>query len=113
MVVYSLKENASWRVGHNFFYFDPEDGDFNVAGIITLINFYNGNIIKIMIWKYEGLNFQWSDGIFSIALGPVQRDGYRTAYFHAMASFKERAVNTRILRNQTLANANYHDFKVI
>ncbi|XP_077282920.1 L-dopachrome tautomerase yellow-f2-like isoform X2 [Arctopsyche grandis] len=87
LVVYSLKEDRSWRMSHNYFYLDPEEGDFNIAG----------------------LNFQWGDGIFSIALGPIQADGYRTAYFHAMASFKERAVNTRVLRNETLATRSYHE----
>lgn len=54
MVVYSLKENDSWRFKHNFFHLDPLQGDFNVGGV----------------------NFQWKDGVFGIALGPVDQDGF-------------------------------------
>lgn len=35
----------------------------------------------------SGLRYSWDDGIFSITLGKRQPDGYRTAYFHAMARF--------------------------
>lgn len=41
VVVYSFKNEKSWRIKHNFFYFDPVNGDFNVGGV----------------------NFQWTDGI--------------------------------------------------
>lgn len=54
MVVYSLKENDSWRFKHNFFHLDPLQGDFNVGGI----------------------NFQWKDGVFGVALGPENQDGF-------------------------------------
>ncbi|XP_060529364.1 protein yellow-like [Cylas formicarius] len=92
LVVYSFQEDDSWRFKHNFFHFDPLKGDFNVSGV----------------------NFQWSDGIFSIALGPEEPNGYRTAYFHALASLNEFSVNTEVLQNQTLAADphNYHLFKL-
>lgn len=93
VVVYSLKEDTSWRMRHNYFYLDPEEGDFNLNGI----------------------RFTWNDGVFSIALSRVNPDGFRTAYFHAMASQRERSVSTAILRNATLATRAYHeaDFKTI
>lgn len=47
VIVYDFWRNKSFRVRHNYFYFDPIKGDFNVAGI----------------------NFQWADGVFSLALG--------------------------------------------
>lgn len=54
VVVYDFKRNKSFRVRHNYFYFDPVQGDFNVAGI----------------------NFQWSDGVFGLALGkPSSKNG--------------------------------------
>lgn len=53
-VVYSFKEDRSWRVKHNFFYFDPINGDFNVGGV----------------------NFQWTDGVFAMALGEQTEQGY-------------------------------------
>ena len=54
VVVYSFKDNKSWRVHHNYFHFDPLHGDYNVAGV----------------------NFQWTDGVFGMALGPIKSDGY-------------------------------------
>lgn len=62
-IVYnSLRQNRIWSFSHNYFHFDPLHGDFNIAGN----------------------EFQWDDGIFSITLGNVQPDGFRTAYFHPM-----------------------------
>ncbi|KAL3269452.1 hypothetical protein HHI36_008522 [Cryptolaemus montrouzieri] len=92
VVVYSLAENESWRVKHNFFYFDPLNGDFNVGGV----------------------NFQWTDGVFGLALGKLQQNGYRTLYFHPLAGIREFSVSTEILRNKTLATdpSSYHAFKV-
>lgn len=111
VVVYSLKENDSWRFKHHFFHIDPLQGDFNVGGV----------------------NFQWVDGIFGMALGPENQDGlvsvikthfllikiayissFRTVYFHPSASLNEFAVNSAILKNKTLAGNPhiYHEFKV-
>lgn len=63
LYVFSLRRNAIWRFSHNFFNFDPLEGDFNVAG----------------------LRYQWNDGIFSITLSNKNADGFKTAYFHPMA----------------------------
>lgn len=65
--MYSLKEDSMWRFNHNFFNFDPLYGDFNVAG----------------------LQYQWNDGIFSITLGNINSDGFKTAYFHSMARYNK------------------------
>lgn len=53
VVVYSFKDDKSWRVEHNFFHFDPLNGDYNVGGV----------------------NFQWTDGVFGMALGRQANDG--------------------------------------
>lgn len=53
LVVYSFGENKSWRVKHNFFHFDPLNGDYNIGGV----------------------NFQWTDGIFGMGLGKATPDG--------------------------------------
>ncbi|KAK5644623.1 hypothetical protein RI129_005923 [Pyrocoelia pectoralis] len=82
IVVYSWKNNESWRVNHNYFHFDPLNGDLTVGGI----------------------NFQWKDGIFGLALSRVMRKGYRTLYFHPLVSTHEFSVSTEVLRNQTLAS---------
>ncbi|XP_066158025.1 protein yellow [Euwallacea fornicatus] len=93
IVVYSLKENDSWRFKHNFFHFDPLQGDFNVGGV----------------------NFQWKDGVFGLALGPEDQNGYRTVYFHPLVSLNEFAVNSSILKNKTLANDPhiYYEFRLL
>lgn len=91
-MVYSFAENASWRVKHNFFHFDPLKGDFNVGG----------------------LNFQWTDGVFGLALSGKRSSGYRTLYFHPLASTREFSVSTEVLQNKTVAAdiSSYYLFKV-
>lgn len=81
-----------WTVSHNFLGYDPLRGDFDVAGV----------------------QYQWNDGIFSITLSERKPDGFKMAYFHAMASTSEFMVSTEVLKNQTLATRSNHgkDFKV-
>lgn len=85
--VYSFRLDKMWTFKHNYFSFDPLQGDLNLHGI----------------------KFQWDDGIFSVALGVRQKDGFRTAYFHPMISNNEFTVNTRVLQNQSLSLREYHD----
>ncbi|XP_044742296.1 protein yellow-like [Chrysoperla carnea] len=93
LMVYSYAADDSWRVEHHFFHFDPLNGDFNVGGV----------------------NFQWSDGVFGLALSPKNADGYRTIYFHPTASTKEFTVSTEVLQNKTaaLSEEKYYQFKFI
>lgn len=94
LIVYNLAENDSYRVSHHYFHFDPLAGDYNIGGI----------------------NFQWHDGIFGLALSPknhLQDDGYRTLYFHPMSSMREFAVSTKVIQNKTAASDSYHEFKVL
>ncbi|XP_055294951.1 protein yellow [Sitodiplosis mosellana] len=92
-VVYSYKADKSWRVRHNFFYFDPVNGDYNVGGV----------------------NFQWTDGVFSMALGEQTEQGTRTVYFHALSSTKEFSVPNYVLQNKTraLSSESYYDYSFI
>lgn len=53
IVVYSWSKNDSWRVKNNYFYFDPLEGNLTVGGV----------------------NFQWTDGVFGLALSNIQNDG--------------------------------------
>ncbi|XP_059052323.1 protein yellow-like [Achroia grisella] len=93
VVVYSLKQDASWRVSHHYFFFEPLFGSYNVAGI----------------------KFHWTDGVFSVALSEPRENGYRTAFFHAMSSTKEFCVSTELLRNYTKLDKSeaFHDFKLL
>ncbi|KAL1138491.1 hypothetical protein AAG570_008554 [Ranatra chinensis] len=91
LVVYSWAENDSWRVKHHYFHFDPLFGDFNIGGV----------------------NFQWTDGIFGVALSPVLADGYRKLYFHPLSSINEFVVSTKIVKNKTIASDSYHAYKLL
>lgn len=62
--------------------YDPLRGDFDIGG----------------------QQYQWNDGIFSVALSEPNEHGFKTAYFHALSSTSEFAVSTQILRNQSLAS---------
>lgn len=93
VVVYSFQNDESYRVKHNFFHFDPLQGDFNVGGV----------------------NFQWTDGVFGMAIGPMNPDHSKDIYFHALASTKEFKVSNRVLQNKTVATSpsSYYDFKYV
>ncbi|XP_075156805.1 L-dopachrome tautomerase yellow [Haematobia irritans] len=90
LISYSWEQNKSWRFsGHSYFFPDPLRGDYNIAG----------------------LNFQWGEeGIFGMALSPIRSDGFRTMYFSPLASHRQFAVSTRILRDETRVEDSYHDF---
>ncbi|KAF7997517.1 hypothetical protein HCN44_006088 [Aphidius gifuensis] len=79
LVVYSMAKNESWRINHNYFNFDPLNGNFNVSGF----------------------TFQWTDGIFGLALSSPKEDSSKTLYFHSMAGVNEFSVSTNLIKNQT------------
>lgn len=92
LIAYSWEQNKSWRFSHSFLMPDPLRGDFNLAG----------------------LNFQWGEeGIFGMALSPMQTDGFRTMYFSPLASHREFSVSTRILRDEKRVEDSYHEFVVM
>lgn len=82
-----------WSISHSFFGPDPLHGDIEIDG-----------------GKFQIPN----DGIFSIALGPCDHDGYRNAYFHALSSVTEFYVSTKILKDEAACARFYHgnDLKV-
>lgn len=92
LISYSWEQNKSWRFEHSYFYPDPLRGDFNIAG----------------------LNFQWfEEGIFGMALSPIQNDGFRTLYFSPLASHREFSVSTRTLRDELRVEESYQDFSFL
>ncbi|XP_025421542.1 L-dopachrome tautomerase yellow-f2-like, partial [Sipha flava] len=91
LLVYSLATDASWRVEHHYFHFDPLAGNYRVAG-------------------HE---FQWTDGVVGVALSPRAPDGSRTLYFHPLSSTTEFAVSTRVLQNATAASDSYHAYRAL
>lgn len=81
LVVYSWQQDKSWVFKHSFFEADPKGGEFNVSGV----------------W------FQWADGIFGMALAPMN-NGYSTLYFHPLSSSMEFSISTEALRDESLAS---------
>lgn len=81
LVVYSWRQQESWRVHHNYFHPDPVAGDYNV----------------------NGTQFQWTDGLFGVALSESESAADRRLYFHALSSMEEFSVPTQWLRNRTAA----------
>ncbi|XP_018803085.1 PREDICTED: L-dopachrome tautomerase yellow-f2-like [Bactrocera latifrons] len=91
LYVFSLNDNRMWAFSHNYFNFDPLGGDLQIGG----------------------QTFRWDDGIFSITLGSYAPDGYRTVYFHPMASNTEFEVDSSVLQNEANAARSDHgnDFR--
>lgn len=81
-----------WSFAHPSFNFEPPYANFDV----------------------DGFQYTWRDGIFSITLGNRDADGYRSAYYHPMASLTEYKVNTRVLQNEAASTRLDHgnDFLV-
>lgn len=89
LIVYSYKENRSWRFSHSYFMPDPLRGDFTI----------------------NNLNFQWGEeGIFGMSLSPLQSDWYRLLFFSPLASYREFVVSTKILQNSSKVEDSYKDF---
>ncbi|XP_050514591.1 protein yellow isoform X2 [Diabrotica virgifera virgifera] len=89
LIVYSFKENQSWRFSHSYFLPDPLRGDFTI----------------------NNLNFQWGEeGIFGLSLTPVQPDGYRLLYFSPLASHREFVVSTKTLQNSSKVGDSWKEF---
>lgn len=87
LVVFSLKEDRSWRTINHLYLPNPRASDYTL----------------------HGLNFQWTDGIFGIALSPIDRYNDRTLFFHPMSGFNEFTVLTSILRNESLWQSGYFE----
>ncbi|XP_044253766.1 protein yellow-like [Tribolium madens] len=80
LVVFSLKRMTSWRITDHLFYPEPLAAAYNV----------------------HGLEFEWVDGIFGMALSPYNKKVKdRVLYFHPMSSFREFFVKTSIICNET------------
>lgn len=111
LIVFSVLNNKAWRFNHNYFRSNPFEGDFSVDGKKNL--FFSDLFLNISV--LIGQQFQWNDGIFSIALSNPKPNGFRTAFFHPLASQDEFTVSTQVLRNEVLSTRRTHgnDFKFI
>lgn len=65
ITVFSLAKGRSWRTTNHLFYPNPDACDYTL----------------------NGLNFQWTDGVFGMSLSPVNEPPDRLLFFHPMSSF--------------------------
>lgn len=89
----SYETNSFWSFQHNYFSFDPLASELFVGG----------------------QSFNWDDGIFSLTLGPVENDGSRMVFFHAMISNDEFGVSNLVLQDSSKAHRSHHgrDFRLL
>lgn len=102
LVVYSLKMDKSWLVKHHFFHPDPQVcfSKIQAKGLFKRECFF----IQGGEFNVSGVAFQWTDGIFGMALAPTG-DGYSILYFHPLSSTMEFSVSTKILRDPEQVNS--------
>ncbi|XP_014273784.1 protein yellow isoform X2 [Halyomorpha halys] len=81
IVVFSLRNNRSWRVDHPYFYPDPLHSRYDI----------------------DNIKFTWNDGIFGITMSPRDITGRRYLFFHPLSSFREFHIDTMMLQNETFA----------
>lgn len=91
LLVFRESDESFWRFSHHLFFPDP------LASNFTL----------------HGLNFQWSDGIFGLALSPIDGHKDRILFFHAMSSYREFFVKTSILRDSSRVNDSATEFNLL
>nr|CAD7571217.1 unnamed protein product [Timema californicum] len=92
LIVYDWLNDDSWRVEHHYFHFDPLYGNYHVGGV----------------------NFQWTDGVFGLALSAADKiNGSRTVYFHALSSTNEFAVSNEVLKNKNASSNSYYDYRLL
>lgn len=64
-----------------------------------------------------GVDYQTSDALYGLSLTEKQSNGFPDLYFHALTSYREFKVSTRILRDQTLFGSGqakyYKEFKEV
>lgn len=92
LVVYSWSKDRAWRITDHLFYPDP----------------------LAARYKLHDIEFDWTDGIFGLALSPYSKlTEDRLLYFHPMSSFREFYVKTSVICNETGWMDAKNAFKVI
>lgn len=88
LLVFRESDQRFWRFSHPLFYPDPLASNYSL----------------------HGLSFQWADGIFGLALSPIEKFKERILYFHSMSSYREFFVSTDVLRQPSRTNNSANDF---
>ncbi|PZC86389.1 hypothetical protein B5X24_HaOG209108 [Helicoverpa armigera] len=90
LLVFRERDVRFWRFSNPLFFPDP------LASNFTL----------------HGLNFQWTDGIFGLALSPIDPYEERILFFHAMSSYREFYVPTSVLRDPLRVDNSSTEFNI-
>lgn len=90
LVVYSLKDDTSWRITHPYFSYDPLSTNYHINDI----------------------TYHLPLGIIGLTLSNKRENGYKDLYFHPGSSTYIFNVSTEILRNSS-ATENYEEFKIL
>ncbi|KAM3964371.1 LOW QUALITY PROTEIN: protein yellow-12 [Aphomia sociella] len=90
LLVFRERDEKFWRFSHPLFFPDP------LASNFTLHN----------------INFQWTDGIFGLALSPIDSYRERILFFHSMSSYREFYVSTDVLQDPLRVNNSSSEFNL-
>ncbi|KAJ8728122.1 hypothetical protein PYW08_016507 [Mythimna loreyi] len=90
LLVFRQSDMRFWRFTNPFFFPDP------LASNFTL----------------HGLNFRWTDGIFGLAITPIDPYNERILFFHPMSSYREFYVSTEVLRDPSRVNNSSNEFNI-
>lgn len=91
LLVFRQSDASFWRFSSPLFYPDP------LASNFTL----------------HGLNFQWPDGIFGLALSPLGQFQDRVLFFNSLASYREFFVPTSVLQQPSRVNDSSSEFNLV
>lgn len=83
--------------------------------------YYNNSTICILFffslgdYDINGIQFQWTDGLFGLTLSPPFANGSKTLYFHAMSSTTEFSVSTDLIKDEQSLDKreHYKQFRVV
>lgn len=94
LLVYSLRQNTSWRIQDRSFDPDPNYNVYSIGGlgIFTWLK-------KCVNYFYTGDNFTFADGIITVALSPKWDGHDRKLHYHAMSNIRESWVYVKHLKN--------------
>lgn len=90
LLVFRQTDVKFWRFTNPFFFPDPFASNFTL----------------------HGLNFQWTDGIFGLALTPVKKYEERILFFHPMSSYREFYISTAVLRDPSRVDNSSSEFNI-
>lgn len=52
-------------------------------------------------YNIDGQQFQWTDGLFSVAIGGIQSNGFREAYFHPLGRLVNKLLTNIVVSINT------------